>query len=335
MRGPFFVFFTLTMLVNVIASLSSPSAIAGSDDKRVWRVGILWHAGNLEEEAVMLGPLTQGLLERGYVEGRNLVLVHTFVDEKYDLFPSRVQELLDRQVDIILASVAAAAVVAGKATKEVPIVFASTAGDPVKMGLVESIRRPGGNLTGLTLFAPEMTLKHLELLREIVPGISRVAVLWNPTNADHPAVLKSAEQAAKPHNLEIVPVGAKGPEEFPSAFAEIDKANVGGLIVLVDSMLRVNRKAIVGFAADLRLPAVYATRDYVEAGGLVGYGACIPCNFKRSAKYIDDILKGAKPAELPVEQPTKLDTLVNLRTARAINITIPPSVLLRADEVIE
>jgi putative ABC transport system substrate-binding protein len=180
-----------------------------------------------------------------------------------------------------------------------------------------------------------MTLKHLELLREIVPGLSRVAILWNLANSDHPAILKSAEQTAASLNLKVIPVGAKGPEEFSAAFAAIQKAEVGGLIVLVDSMLRVNRKPIVAFAADSRLPSVYATRDHVEAGGLMGYGACVPCNFKRSATYIADIFKGAKPAEMPVQQPAKFDTLINLKAAKALKIDVPPSILLRTDEVIE
>jgi putative ABC transport system substrate-binding protein len=324
-------------LVALAIASSSPasSANAAADDKRIWKIGILWHAANLEEEAVMFGPLSQGLRELGYVEGRNVVFEHTFVDEKYELFPSRTQELFARKVDLILASVAAAAVAASRLTKEVPIVFATSSGDPAKIGLVESIRRPGGNMTGLTLFAPEMTMKHLQLLREIVPSLSRVAVLWNPANDDHPSVLKGVEQTAKSLNLEIVPVGARSPGEFAAAFASIEAANAGGMIVLVDSMLRVNRKAIVDFAADRRLPAIYATRDYVESGGLMGFGACVPCNFKQSAKYIVDILKGAKPGDLPVEQPAKFDTLVNLKTAKALNITIPPSILLRADDVIE
>jgi len=326
-------FFGLLALAINSSFLASPAESA--PDERVWKVGILWHAANLEEEAVMLGPLTQGMRELGYVEGRNLVFVHTFVDEKYELFPSRAQELLNRKVDLILASVVAAAVAASKLTKDVPIVFATSSGDPAKIGLVESIRRPGGNLTGLTLFAPEMTLKHLDLLREIVPNLQRVAVLWNPANDDHPSVLEVAEHTAKQLNLEIVPVGARGPGEFAAAFAAIEKANVGGMIVLVDSMLRVNRKPIVDFAAARRLPAVYATRDYVESGGLMGYGACVPCNFKRSARYVVDILKGAKPADMPVERPSKFDTLVNLSTAKALNINIPPSILLRADDVIE
>jgi putative ABC transport system substrate-binding protein len=324
-------------LVALAIASSSPasSANAAADDKRIWKIGILWHAANLEEEAVMFGPLSQGLRELGYVEGHNVVFEHTFVDENYELFPARTRELLDRKVDLILGSVAAAAVAAAKITKDVPIVFATSGGDPVKFGLVESIRRPGGNVTGLTLFAPEVAVKNLQLLREIVPGISRIAILQNPANADHPAIVKSAEAAAASLNLEIVPVGAKSPQEFPAAFAAIEKANAGGLIVLVDSMLRVNRKAIVDFAADRRLPAIYATRDYVESGGLMGYGACVPCNFKRSARYIVDIFKGAKPADLPVDQPEKFDTLVNLKAAKALNITIPASILLRADDVIE
>lgn len=330
MRGLFFGLVTLAIAAS--SPTSSPSA---ADDKKIWKVGILWHAANLEEEAVMFGPLTQGLRELGYVEGRNIVFEHTYVDEKYELFPARAQELLSHKVDLIVASVVAAAVAASKLTKDVPIVFTTSSGDPSKIGLVESIRRPGGNVTGLTLFAPELTLKHLDLLREIVPKLSRVAVLWNPANEDHPSVVKGVEEAAKQLNLEVVAVGARGPGEFPAAFASIEKANAGGLIVLVDSMLRVNRKPIVAFAADRRLPAIYATRDYVEAGGLMGYGACVPCNFKRSARYIADILKGAKPAEMPVEQPSKFDILVNLKTAKALDITIPQSILLRADDVIE
>jgi len=330
MRSLFFGFVALA-----IASSSPASSTNAADDKKIWKIGILWHAANIEEEAVMFGPLSQGLRDFGYVEGRNVVFEHTYVDEKYELFPSRTQQLLDRKVDLIVASVVAAAVAASRLTKDVPIVFTTSSGDPAKIGLVESIRRPGGNVTGLTLFAPELTLKHLELLREIIPDLSRVAVLWNPANNDHPTVLQGAEQAAKSLNMEIVPVSAKGPGEFPTAFASIEAANVGGLIVLVDSMLRVNRKPIVDFAAARRLPAIYATRDYVEAGGLMGYGACVPCNFKRSARYIVDILKGAKPGDLPVEQPTKFEFVVNLKTAKALGLTVPPTVLVRADGVIE
>ena len=323
----------LVTLITLFAGAIGPPAGA-ADEKRVWKVGILWHAANPAEEAVMFDPFVRGMRELGYVEGKNLTFEHTFVDEKYDRFPARAQELLNGKVDLILASVGQAAAAAAKLTKTVPIVFASS-GDPLRLGLIESIRRPGGNVTGLTLFAPELTLKHLELLRELVPGLSRVAILWHPSNAEHPATLIAAQQAAQSLNLQIVPVGVEGPEEFAAAFVAIEKARVDGLIVLVDSMLRVNRQSIVSFAARSRLPAVSATRDYVEAGGLMAYGACVPCNFFRSAKYVDEIFRGAKPAEMPVQQPAKFDTLINLKTAKALGIAVPPSIVLRADEVIE
>ena len=322
------------VLALLLAGMPGSSAQANPESKRVWKIGILWHAGNLEEEAVMFGPFAQGMRELGYIEGQNLVLEHTFVDENFALFDSRARELLDRKVDLILASNGPGAAAAAKATRTVPIVFA-TSGDPLKLNLIESFRRPGANVTGMTLFAPELTLKHLELLRELVPNLSRVAILSNPSNAEHSSTLDAAGQAARDLNLEIVAVGAKAPEEFPAAFATIEKAQVGGLIVLVDSMLRVNRKSIIALAAQQRLPAVYATRDYVESGGLMGYGACVPCNFYQSAKYVDAILRGGKPADMPVQQPTRFITLVNLSAAKELGINLPPSVLLRADEVIE
>ena len=250
----------------------------------------------------MFGPFSQGMRELGYVEGRNVVYDHTFVDEKYELFHSRAQELVSRQVDIILASVPAAAAAASRLTQTIPIVFA-TSGDPVKLGLV-SIRRPGGNLTGLSLFYPELTAKHLEIVRDIVPGVSRVAVLSNPTNEDAAVALKEAQKAAQALGLSAVPIEAKSPEEFPAAFSSIANSNVGGMIVLGDAMLRVNRKAIIALAAYNKLPVVYGPRDYAEDGGLIAYGVCVPCNFHRSAALIDKILKGAKTGELPVEQPT-------------------------------
>ena len=315
------------------AALAWPVA-ALAQQTRIWKVGILWHAANLSEEQVMFGPFSQGMRELGYVEGRNVVYDHTFVDEKYELFHSRAQELVSRQVDIILASVPAAAAAASRLTQTIPIVFA-TSGDPVKLGLVASIRRPGGNLTGLSLFYPELTAKHLEIVRDIVPGVSRVAVLSNPTNEDAAIALKEAQKAAQALGLSAVPIEAKSPEEFPAAFSSIANSNVGGMIVLGDAMLRVNRKAIIALAAYNKLPVVYGPRDYAEDGGLIAYGVCVPCNFHRSAALIDKILKGAKTGELPVEQPTKLGLVINLKTAKALGLTLPPALLARADEVIE
>jgi putative ABC transport system substrate-binding protein len=272
-----------TLLALALGALASPDAL-GQDAKKVWKVGILWHAAGPEEEEVMFRPFVEGMRELGYVEGRNLLLDQTYVDEHYERFQARAQELVDRQVDLILASVPAAAAAARRVTHTIPIVFA-TSGDPVKLGLVETLWRPGGNLTGLSTFYPELSTKHLEMLRDLLPGLSRVAILWNPTNEDAVVALKEAERAAQGLKLQAVPVGVKGPEEFADAFAAITKAEVGGLIVLGDAMLRVNRKAIVALAASHRLPVVYGPRDYAEAGGLLAYGVNIPMNFRRAATF--------------------------------------------------
>jgi len=323
----------VALLACGLTALSSPQALS-QDPRKVWKVGILWHAANLPEEQVMFGPFSEGMRDLGYVEGRNVIYDHTFVDENFDLFEARAQELINRKVDIILASVAAAAAAAGKLTKSMPIVIA-TSGDPVKLGLVKSLAQPGGNVTGLSLFYPELTVKHLELLRAIVPGVSRVAILTNPNNPDATVALNEAMKGAVALNIVAVPVGAKGPQEFANVFSSITNANVHGMIVLGDSMLRINRKPIVAFAANAKLPTVYAPRDYVEDGGLIAYGVSIPENFRRSASYVDKILKGAKPGDLPVEQPTKLSLVINLTTAKALSLSIPTTLLARADEVIE
>jgi putative tryptophan/tyrosine transport system substrate-binding protein len=318
----------------IAGAFASPQILAQGAPIKMWKVGILWHAANLEGEMVMYQPFVDGMHALGYVEGRNVKFDHTFVDENYERFPANAQQLIDRNVDIIMASVPEAAKAAAKLTKTIPIVFA-TSGDPVKTGLVESIRHPGGNVTGLSLFSPELTTKHLEMLHEIVPGLSSAAILWNLGNQDHADTLKRAEQAAKLLNIKIVPVGAKGPEEFSAVFSEMKKSKVDGLVVLNDAMLRVNRALIIALAAESRLPAIYAPRDYIESGGLIGYGACIPCNFRRSATYIEKILKGAKPGDLPVEQPATFEMVVNRKTAAALGLTIPATLLALANEVIE
>ncbi|MFZ0150710.1 MAG: ABC transporter substrate-binding protein [Xanthobacteraceae bacterium] len=201
--------------------------------------------------------------------------------------------------------------------------------------MVESIAHPGKNVTGFSLFYPELTIKHLEILREIVPGVARAAILWNPANRDHPDTIRSAQNAAALLNIQIVPVSAAGPDEFDRAFAEIAKSHVDGLIVLGDAMLRVNRQIIVADASKIRVPAIYGPRDYADAGGLISYGACIPCNFRNSATYVDKILKGAKAADLPVQQPSTFEFVVNLGTAQKLGVKIPQSILLRADQVLE
>lgn len=316
------------------AVLAWPTTSLAQEAQKVWKVGILWHAANLQEEMVMYRPFAEGMRDLGYVEGRNVNFYHTFVAEKYDGFQANAQGLVDQKVDIIMASVADAAAAAARVTKTISIVFAAS-GDPVKTGLVESIKHPGGNVTGFSLFYPELAIKHMEMLHDIIPGLRSVAMLWNPADRDHLDTLKGAQQAAKMLNIEVVPVSAKGPDEFARAFADMAQAKVDGLIVLGNSMFRLNRQMIVALAAINRLPAIYAPRDYADAGGLISYGACIPCNFQRSATYIDKILKGEKAADLPVQQPATFELVVNLETAKTLDISIPRSILARADEVLE
>jgi putative ABC transport system substrate-binding protein len=243
----------LTLLTVAIGTIVS-SALA-QDAKKVWKVGFLWHAANLDGEMVMFRPFAQGMRELGYIEGRNVIFEHTFADENYDQFDARARELVNRKVDVILASLAAAAVAAKRVTKTIPIVFA-TSGDPVKIGLVESLRHPGGNVTGLSLLYPDITTKHLELLREMVPGISRVAILANSNSADAQVAEKEANDAAKLLKLQALPVGVASPEEFAAAFEAIGKAKAEGLIVVGDAMLRMNRKSIIALAASARLSSV-------------------------------------------------------------------------------
>jgi putative tryptophan/tyrosine transport system substrate-binding protein len=323
-----------TFIAGLGAAAAWPLAARAQQAQKAWKVGILWHAANLQEEMAMYQPFVGGLLDLGYVEGRSIRFYHTFADENYDRFQANAQELVAQRVDIIMASTADAAAAAAKVTRAIPIVFAAS-GDPVKAGLVESLPHPGGNVTGFSLVYPELANKHLEILHDVVSGLSRVAILWHPADQDHLDTLKDAKQSAKLLNIEVIPVSANSPNEFAGAFAEMGRLRANGLVVLGDSMFRVNRNMIVALAARSRLPTIYAPRDYVEVGGLISYGACIPCNFRSSATYIDKILKGAKAADLPVQQPTKFELVINQRTAKALGLTIPTSLLATADEVIE
>lgn len=318
----------------LIGAVLAPTNSLAQEAQKLWKVGILWHAANLQQEMIMYQPFDEGMRDLGYVEGRNVKFYHTFVDEKFELFQKNTKKLVDEKVDIIMASVAEAAAAASKITDTIPIVFA-TSGDPVKSGLVKSMRNPGRNITGFSLFYPELAAKHVEMLRDVIPGLSSVAMLWDPANIDHADTLKAAEHAAKPLDIEVVPVSAKSPDDFARAFSDMTKSKAGGLIVLGHSMFRVNAKAIVALAASNRLPAIYAPRDYADAGGLISYGACIPCNFRRSATYIDKILKGAKASDLPVQQPVTFELVVNLKAAKALGLAIPMTLLARADELIE
>jgi len=238
------------------------------------------------------------------------------------------------KVDVIVTAAPAATEAAKRATSTIPIVF-GVSGDPIASGLVASLARPGGNITGLASIAPEVVGKQLELLKEVAPKISRVAILQNPSNPGHPVVVRQAEAAARALGVQLHVAQARTPSELDGAFARMRGERMDGVLVVRDALVLAQRTQIAALAAKSRLPAVYGFRENAEAGGLMAYGANVPLMYRRAATYVDKILKGAKPADLPVEQPTKFELVINLKTAKALGLTIPPSLLQRADEVIQ
>jgi putative tryptophan/tyrosine transport system substrate-binding protein len=281
-----------------------------------------------------LEAFRQGLKEYGWVEGQNISIEYRFAEGKEDTLPGIAAELVQSRLDVIVAEGTAAIQAAKTVTQTIPIVMATSV-DPVQSGFVASLNRPGGNITGLSLQTGELSGKRLELLTEIVPGLRRVAVLSNPVNPINAVLLEQIKAAAQSLGVEIHVAEAQAPDRFASAFAAITTARVGALNVLPDAMLYGQHPRIVTFAAAAHLPALFPEKEVAEAGGLIAYGPSIPASFRRAAAYVDKILRGAKPADLPIEQPTIFELAVNLQTARAIGVTIPTSILLRADEVIE
>jgi putative ABC transport system substrate-binding protein len=273
----------------------------------------------------------QGLRELGYVVGQNILIEYRYADGKLD----PLAELVQLKVDVIFVGSTPAALRAKKATQTIPIVFAG-ASDPVGSGLVASLARPGGNVTGLSLVPGlEMSGKQLELLKEALPKLGYVAVLADATNLPTAGFLKEAELAARSLGIQLQLQNVRDPNELDGALSTIKKGRTDALLVIASPMLNTNRSRIVSFAASSRLPAMYPYSDFVDAGGLVSYGPNLPDLFRRAAAYVDKILKGTKPADLPVEQPTKFEFIVNLKAAKQIGLTIPPNVLARADKVIK
>jgi putative ABC transport system substrate-binding protein len=275
----------------------------------------------------------QGLKELGYVEGKNIVIEYRWADGKREGLAALAAELVSLKVDVIVARNTPATLAAKQVTTTIPIVMVGP-GDPVRLGLVDSLARPGGNITGLSLFATELTGKRLELLKESFPKIARVAMLWNSADSAMTLRVKEAEVAAPFLGVTIQRVGVQDPNDFERAFAAMSSKAADALLVTLDTFTILHQKRILEFAAKSRLPAMYERIDFVEAGGLMTYGPNLSEIFRRAATYIDKILKGAKPAELPVEQPMKFEFIINLKTAKQIGLTIPPNVLARADKVI-
>jgi len=279
----------------------------------------------------------QGLRELGYLEGRSVVIEYRDAEGEINRLPALAAELAALKVDVIVAGGQAHALAAKQATAVIPVVFLAVP-DPVGNGLIASLARPGGNLTGLSSVQHDLVAKRLEQLNQAVPRVRKVAVLRRPTELtgrDRLREKKEAELAGKTLGLQLQFVEARGRADFERVFSEMTKAGVGALTVLTSSTFFVERSDLADVAARNRLPTMYASREFVEAGGLISYGTNLADSFRRAATYVDKILKGAKPADLPIEQPTKFELVINLKTAKALGLTIPPSVLGRADQVIE
>jgi putative ABC transport system substrate-binding protein len=312
----------------------APLAPEAQPPTHVHRIGVLF--GTTPGRDPFLEAFLEGMRGLGYVEGQNLVLESRGAEGQYERFPDLVAELVRLKVDVLLVPSTAAALAAKHATTTIPIVMVGI-GDPVGSGLVASLARPGGNLTGLSILSPELVGKQLEFLKDVLPTVSRVAVLWNPANPAAALQVRAAEVAAQRLGVQLHLVEARGPDAFDSAFAAMTSAHAGALLVVPDRIFYQHRRLLTELAATRRLPTMHTLqcREFVEAGALLCYGASLPDSWRRAATYVDKILKGAKPADLPVEQPTKFELVINLKTAQALGITMPPSLLLLADEVIQ
>ena len=297
-------------------------------------VGILWHAGSVEEEAIYLAQIQQGLQVLGYAEGRNITLVNTFANEQYERFNSNAVELVRRGVDVIIAVTLPAALAAQRATNTIPIVFVLVP-DPVATKLVATLARPGGNITGLSQLAVDLLAKRLELFKEIAPHLSNIAVLINPNDPiTAQATIEQARTTAERLSITIQPIEAQQPDQIERAFSLIQDGATGVLIE-PDALFFRERKRLAELALKRKIPTLVFNSTMVEDGGLMTYSPSTLAIFRRSASYVDKILKGAKPNELPVELPTKFEFAINLKTATAIDLAISPAILSRVDKVIE
>jgi putative ABC transport system substrate-binding protein len=322
------------LLTSVVGALAAPVAAEAQQAVKIYRVGWL-SAGSRDYNPPADQAFLRGLRVRGWIEGQNVVVEHRYAEGRNERLPALAAELVQRKVDVIVAVADAAAHAAKDTTKSVPVVMLLV-GDPVASKLVASLARPGGNVTGMT-FTPTLELlgKRLALLKEAVPHASRVAILSNPANPSHVRELRAVQAAAEPLKLQIHRLEARNPEDFDRVFAAMARERADGLLVLVDSMFTIHRTRLAELATRYRLPTLVGLREYVEAGGLMAYGVNIVDYVEDAAFYVDKILKGIRPGDLPVKQPTKFELVINLKTAKALGLTIPPSLLARADQVIE
>ncbi len=318
-----------TLAGGVLVPLSASAQQAG----KVWRIGWL-HGAARTPDGAPPPALRQALQDLGYVEGKNVTYFGRWAEAKRDRLPGLAAELVGLKVDVIVTRGGPAAEAARQATTTIPIVI-SGAGDAVGTGLISSLAHPGGNITGITDQAAELSAKRLELLKDAVPKASRIAVLWNADDLAMTLRYREVERAARILRVTVQPLGVREPEDFDTAFAAMIRNRPDAFFLVTDALTTLNRKRIIDFAAAHRIPAMYEFDFLVRDGGLMSYGWDLDDNLRRAAVYVDKILKGAKPGDLPVEQPTRYYLLINLKTAKALGLTIPQSLLLRADEVIK
>jgi putative ABC transport system substrate-binding protein len=321
----------VTLLVGISMFVESGLADAQQAVK-IPRIGILMGGSSApgpREEA-----FRKGLSELGYVEGKNIIIEWRFAEGQEDRLATHAAELVRLKVDIIVTDGTRVTRAAKNATRTIPIVMASDA-DPIASGYVASLARPGGNITGLTNNNPDLSGKRLEVLKESIPGISRVGIIWNPEVPTSVTAFKDAQIAAQPLRLQLQSLEMRGPDDYESVFQAAAKERTKALTVLSDSLMFANRSRILELASKHKIPTMHTQSGWVEAGGLMSYGTYFPDLWSRAAVYVDKILKGTKPADLPVEQPTKFELVINLKTANQIGLTIPQSVLYRADKVIK
>jgi putative tryptophan/tyrosine transport system substrate-binding protein len=314
------------------AVLAAPLGVEAEQARKVWRIGYL--GGSPSVTAQFIDAFQQGLSEFGYVDGQNIAIEYRSDDGKPERLPALAAELVGLKVDVLVATTQPRAVAAKKATTTIPIVMVNVS-HPIESGLVASLARPGGNVTGLTRVDADLTGKNLSLLAEAVPGLVRVAVLSNPTTPGYLTMVGVAKETARSLRLQLTIVEAGAPIELENAFVAMVRAHVNALLVLSDGMLWGERVRIADLALRHRLPSIFGNTEFAEVGGLMTYAPNSVAPYRRVAAYVDKILKGAKPGDLPVEQPTKFELVINLKTAKALGLTIPPSLLLRADQVIE
>jgi putative tryptophan/tyrosine transport system substrate-binding protein len=310
-----------------------PSAVRAEAPGQMPRIGMLWHAGSADEESIYLAAFRQGLADVGYVEGRNIIVEHRFPAEKPERFQSMAAELVQLKLDVLVAAGQPSAVALQRATATIPIVFVA-AYDPIGVGLVNNLARPSANITGLSL--PDLIGKRFEIFRQALPNLSRVAVLINATNQSYARRYgESVQDDGHKLELAIQPVEVNGPGDLERAFSAIAPDAGTGVAAAADVMFSNERERIAALALAHRLPSMFHNEEFVKVGGLLSYGANVSAIFRRSAVYVDKIIKGAKPSGLPIEQPILFRMFANLKTAKALGLTIPPTLLVLADEVIE